>query len=163
MAQVTASVQVSFGASGTSDSGQSTLSAEVDSRTDGFNKGNTSFYPGDTVYILLFKGSKVGSVTQQASSGSVSQYTTTTVTRKESITYANSREFRTSVPISGSYSVTWYGQSHSLSKQGDNLLVASSEIVAAGEITYQASAVVYTLSGVEYPVAVVVFIGELSA
>jgi hypothetical protein len=160
MGQVTASVTVNFGGGGTADTGQNTFSAEVDSRPEGFNKGNTTFYPNDTVYILLYKGSGVTSVTASSSAGSVSSYSTATVSKTETITLANTREFRTSCPITGSYTITWYGTSPSVSKQGENLFVTASNAIAVGSITYDTTASVYTLSGVNYPAAVVAFVGE---
>jgi len=161
MAQVTTSVTVSFGSGASSDSGQNAFSAEIDSREDGYNKGNTNFYPNDTVYILLYKGPNVGSVTQATSSGSVSQYTTATVEKKETFSMSNSRELRTSVPVAGNFSVTWYGTTQTLTQQGENLYVTATPITACGEVTYDAVAQVYALSGVSYPQAVVSFTGEL--
>jgi len=163
MAQVTTSVTINFNSAlSAGDSGANAFQAEIDSRDDGYNKGQTSFYPGDTVYILLFKGSNITGVTSKTSSGTLTAWGTTTVERKEQVTLANTREFSTGVPITGAYSFVWYGgePSGGVNKVGESKFTAGDLSVAVGEITYQASADVYALSGVEFPAAVVVFIGD---
>jgi hypothetical protein len=160
MAQVTTSVTISFGGGSTSDQGQNAFSAEVDARKDGFNKGNTNFYFNDTVYVLLYKGSNVGVVSAKASSGNVSPYGSATITKKDSFRLTDNREIRTSAPVIGTPTVTWYGTSYTLTRMGEGLFVTAEPVVATGEIEYATTAEVYTVSGVAYPEVVVFFSAE---
>lgn len=157
MGQVTTSVTINFGGS----AGSNVFNAEVDSRPEGYNKGSTNFFPGDTAYLLLYKTTNVTKVRAFPSSGSVSSAGSATVEKKETVTLTNSREFSTSAPVTGSYSINWYGnQPAGLVKTGENTFAAAENTVAVGEITYQTTADVYALSNVQYPAAVVVFTGE---
>lgn len=56
MSSVIASLVIEFKDS--SSSGLS-MSAEIDSREDGYNSGNTSFIPGDSPVFLVYKSSEI--------------------------------------------------------------------------------------------------------
>lgn len=43
--------------------GDGHLSAEIDSRTWGFNGGRTQYFPGDTCYVLVYKSKNVENLT----------------------------------------------------------------------------------------------------
>lgn len=160
MGQVTASVTIGF-ATAASASNNSFV-AEVDSREDGLNGGVTQFTPGSSIYLLLYKGSDVTNVTATPSDGSISQGGTITITKTETVSMANSDSFNTQYPITGTYTLEWYGASSpTVTKVGENAFTSGTKQIAVGKITYQTTASIYILSGVDvtYPAAVVVFFG----
>lgn len=157
MAVVTASVTVGFAKN--SDSGSGSLSAEIDSRSNGLNHGITSFPPGSSVAILLYAGDSVSGIKGVCSSGSLSSGSYVDVEQEEQIVLAMATTFSTSRPISGNYTITWYGGSANLTKTGDSTFTSATPVVAVGSIKYKSQAQVWMLGGVPYNAAVVVFTG----
>jgi hypothetical protein len=107
---VTTSVVVQF----TTGEGEAVLVAEVDDREavdGGLNGGKTSFLPGDSVYILRYRSKNVIMDSEQASLGSLSGGSSTTVDKEEDVTFAGETEASLRYPVSGGFSYEWIGNS----------------------------------------------------
>lgn len=162
MPTVTTSLSINFQSPEAGSDGGA-FSAEIDSRPApvGLNKGRTSFIPGDTVYILLYPGSQVSNIQALRSAGSLVRGATIVVDVEEQVTLANAREFSLRYPVANTPVFTWYGATPgALTKVGDQKFSAANEVVVVGKVNYQAIAVVYILSGIVHPAALVVFTGE---
>lgn len=96
---VTASLVVSFD---TTD-GDGHLSLEIDSREDGLNSGETSFYPGDKPGILLFKSKNVVIDKIVVSEGSLSSSGSASISTEEWLTFANEKSASPKYPVSSGY------------------------------------------------------------
>jgi hypothetical protein len=159
---ITTSLVVQFG-SDTDDS--YTLSAEIDSRVEGFNKGNTSFLPGDSPYYLVYKSPELTLSTVQSTGNSVNSGTTD-IDVVEYITFANSKTQNLSKPPVGSVTLTQLasvGTPGTLSRDGQTLYYAEPAIaVVKAEYTTRPS--VYRMTGIPttlggettFPVVVVI-------
>lgn len=95
---VTTSIVIQFG---DEDSEQYHLTAEVDSRLDGFNKGNTKFIPGDSPAILVYRSPEL-SLQLIASTGSLGSLGTGTIDVEEYLIFANEATAQLSKPPQGS-------------------------------------------------------------
>lgn len=162
MAQVTASVTIGFGSS--TSTGDTIFSAEIDPRDPGPNAGKTNFAPGDSVYLLLYAGKAVTDIAAFCTSGSISSVGgPVSITKTEDISFTNATEATTQYPITGSYSITWYGRVPvGMTFAGGNTFTTPEKAIATGSITYVTTGLPYCLSGVpkEYPTALAVFTGE---
>lgn len=89
------------------------LTAEIDDRTDGGNKGNTSFSPGDDVYFLVFKSQLVDIVAKKSSMGTIDEGVATTKEVEQVLTFANENKASVSYPL-GTDTPTeeWYGTNY---------------------------------------------------
>lgn len=174
MAEITTSLVVSFSNNADSDS---VLSAEVDSRDDGYNNGNTDFLPGQEVFYLITKTTDVTLLNQVTSTGSVEFIDNSTEDKEEFLTFANESEASVSTPISGEYETKWLGNvpqgelvktselTFSIQKDGQPV-----ESVAVLKITYKTLHQVWKLKGVSailngesnYEVVIMIF-GENEA
>jgi len=135
MGEVTTSIVVQFG---TLDA-TGILSAEIDGRADGYNKGKTSFFPGDDAYYLLYTTASVSQnlITQEASYGSVISMGSGTMEVTEILTYAGSNVATSSKPVKSLSSFTWLGKSlGSITVTEENQLVASTTGVGALKVVY---------------------------
>jgi len=162
MAIITASVTIGFQ---TPDSASASMSAEVDGRPAGLNSGKTSFAPGDSVGMLVYKTSGIGTVSAQASSGNVVMGGLVDVSVEEDFTMANQDSFSVSKPVKAGTTptFTWYGVAPSgLVRTTENDFKCSKPAITAGKIKYVTSAQTATLSGVNpnYSAAVVVFFAD---
>lgn len=99
---VTTSLVVQFGSE--SDAENFFLSAEIDSRSDGFNNGVTTFLPGDSPYYLVYKSAEL-SLTTVTTSGTIASAGTTSIPITEFKTFAGSKTQSLSKPPNGSVSV----------------------------------------------------------
>jgi hypothetical protein len=163
MGQITTTLVISFADPAQAAAKDYHLSAEIDSRTDGFNKGVTSFLIGDSPVYLLYKSPQV-SISQMTTAGSVSLMSSGVMIKMvETITFAKTREASISKPASGS--VTWLkvgGDSGNFTVSGTKV-TTTVPILSVYQATYYASADAYKLSGVSAVpgvpnVSVIVFI-----
>lgn len=142
-----ATVVVQFG-QGESSSGH--LSAELDSRPSGLNGGRSSFNPGETAYILVYKTGNVVITGTDVSAGSLSAQGTATVAVSEEVQFAGSNAAQIQKPCKGATldSVTWLGRNlGALALAGDRQTVsAASSGVAVAKVDYQAEALVYAIA-----------------
>ena len=148
MASVTTSITVSFEPAEGDEDAQ--LSAEVDSRDDGLNGGDTSFEPGDSVYILVFKSSNVILDFAIPSAGSLSSAGSTNYEVLDYLLFANETEQSLPKPTSGSVTTKWVGSSLGGTTIVDGTLVKLSSppdepYVGVLEVDYTATPLVYRL------------------
>ena len=81
-----ATIRVQFGnPDGSGSDGH--LSAEVDTRPDGLNGGRSSFSPGETAYILVYKSDNVSITDTICSAGSLSAQGSAVVTVTEELMF----------------------------------------------------------------------------
>jgi len=144
-AAVTTTVQITFGGA---DGARPHLSAEVDSRPEGLNKGKTSFTAGDPVHVLVYKSPSVTITGAQVSAGSLHTAERQMVQVEDVVTFADKREASLSRPAAGPLQVTWFGRSlGGLSVGEDGVSVmASSAGVAVARVRYTAWAQAYRVS-----------------
>lgn len=147
---VTTSIVVQF----TKGSADGILIVEVDDRDvseGGLNGGKTSFLPGDTVNLLLYKGALVSLDAVISSLGSLAAGASATVSKTEDVTFANETEATVRYPISGGFTYEWLGASNgAVSVIGENTLripaPATGQIaVGIARVTYNTTATVYRL------------------
>ncbi len=144
-----ATIRVQFGSPDGQGTSEGHLSAEVDARPQGLNAGKTSFSPGETVYILVYKSDNVSITETICSAGSLSAQGTATVTVTDELMFEETDAASLSVPArAGIGSSVWYGRSlGSLTLQADKVTVKSAvKGVGVAKVTYEAQAQVYALA-----------------
>lgn len=153
---VTASLTINFDAG----KGSNQFLVEVDDREDGPNGGRTSFKPGDTVYLLLYASDNISQIRSFTTSGSLASGSTVIVQKEEIISFAQEREASARYPvIPGSATYEWYGPSPAgITLQGSSF-VTPTDSFAIGKVRYKAKATQYTLAGVAFPAALVLYTG----
>ena len=125
------------------------LSAEIDARPTGLNAGKSSFTPGSTAYVLIYKSANVALAPAQASAGSFSYGGTVLVLRTEELQFADALSATLSVPKHGALvSYRWIGRNLGVPVvAADGVTVA---VPAAGvgvlSVTYNALAIVGALA-----------------
>jgi hypothetical protein len=183
---VTATLSVNFSKNETS--GNKFLSWQVDDRSEedgGLNLGDTSFSPGDTAFLLLFRESSVrldetftsaGTLTK-AASGQIYVFSDEKDTT-EYITVSNSNTANLSKPCNvGTPSLSWLGKNLKVGKGTPKLemdknsdgttsevvINLGTEMVGVIKAEYSSSAQAYKLSGVptDYPSAIVFATGTI--
>lgn len=173
---ITQTLTVSFGA----DSGTDSLIAEIDSRSDGLNKGKTSFRPGDDVYILVYRSNNVTIQEVVSSKGGIALDLSAGVQIVEltdTVIFANERESSVSKPVSGAFDVSWWGNDlgamtldndqRTLSLSQDPSTPSDPVYAGVASVDYTSEADVYKLTNTlipnlsEYEI-VIVIVGEAS-
>jgi len=127
------------------------LSAAVDTRPNGLNGqagGQTSFAPGATVAILIYRTNNVTITQTGCSAGSLSMGEQATVNITEDIIFADEQESNISKPAISTPTVQWFGRSLGAVtlKPDQTTLRASSQGVAVARVSYQARADVLRLT-----------------
>lgn len=150
--QITASLVIAFGLSGSPGNpanANKALSIELDSRAEGYNKGKSSFAPGEYAYFLVFasQGLRVDVV---ASAGQVSFVGNVVIDKTETVTFAGSNTATLSAPPQNIKSVSWMGNNlGGVSLGADKVTLTASGggvgKIGVAEITYSAVAKVYGL------------------
>jgi len=124
------------------------LSAEVDAREEGLNAGVTAFEPGDTAWVLVFYSATV-SYTVQVSAGTLTAGTVgLSISRTETVTFADTATAVLATPATAITSVTWLGRAlGDLSLGADaQTLTADAAGVAIAEVVYTATADAWSLT-----------------
>jgi hypothetical protein len=160
---ITTSIVVDFNLGDTSG----ILTAEIDDREDGLNKGNTSFLPGQAAGFLVYKTSNVAYETPVISAGSLQSVGSgTRQVVNEFLTFAGSTRASTKYPVTGGLSMSWVGASGGVTGLLDenNIVIISGEkAVGVLKVSYTTSFDKYvlqspvTLSGLkEFPIVIFV-------
>lgn len=110
---VSTNISVQFGSAAAADAGL-LLKAEVDSRDDGLNAGNTSFIPGDSVGILLFKDDLITQLDRVVTAGSLAQAGSGSfLVENEVLTFSDNTEVNQEVsfqyPVYSGFTYKWLG------------------------------------------------------
>lgn len=146
MGKVTTSIVVSFADPNQSKSYH--LSAEIDARPDGLNRGITSFVIGDSPIYLVYKSSAV-TITQTTTAGGISGAGSGIVVPVvETVTFVKSNTASLSKPPSGAVSWRHIGGDVATLRVSETTVTASSPILSVYQATYNAVASAYRLSGV---------------
>lgn len=106
--KVTASLTVQF--QGDSASASDGLVLEIDDREDGYNKGETSFRPGDTVYYLLYRAKDVDLDTHFVTAGGKSEVGSGSREVDEVLTFTDSNEASLQYPATSKVHLEWIGK-----------------------------------------------------
>ena len=166
---ITASVVVQF----TKGDSGGVLVVEVDGRepsAGGLNGGNSSFLPGDTAYLLLYKSPTVVIDWVESSLGAIYAGQLVSIAQEEDITFADTTEATIQYPAGFLDSYTWLGRNlGTVSLTNDNQLriptpAAGDHACGVCRVKYTTEARVYTLQHsdpglAEYPV-LALFIGH---
>jgi hypothetical protein len=169
-----ATIRVQFGNPSDTTTGGSGItghfSAEIDGRSDGLNAGKTSFAPGDSVYILVYRSGNARVAGTDCSAGSISANGSASVTVSEDIMFEGEQTASLQRPAAGGLTGTvWLGRDlGALSLGSDKTTVtASSKGVAVARVTYAGTADVYKLStpptlngSTDYSILVVITAGQ---
>lgn len=151
MAEITTTLVVNF-QSGSGEKGF--LAAAVDSRSDGFNGGKTSFTAGDEPVYLIARTTNVVVTSQLPSYGAIAFHASGILDLETQLTFAQTREARLSQPaIPGSVVAKWIGNDlGALTLQDDELTVLSDiSGIGVAKVTYQATFEAYRLTNVIVP------------
>ena len=151
MADVTATLVVIFSAG---DAGGESLQAEIDSRSDGLNQGDTSFGAGDQPGFLIFPTPLVVLTSITPSTGVIQTLTNENITFTETLTFAKKKQASVTKPIFGGTltSFKWLGNNLGDPVVVDNKTV-SVPIAGVGvlKVTYVAQALRRRLTSVTSP------------
>jgi hypothetical protein len=142
---ITTSIVVEFGSV---DGAEGILSLEVDDRPGGLNGGNTSFIPGDTVYLLRYNTTNVGDLVQSVSGGSLAKDSTGSyVVTEEYLTFANEREANLAKPYGGGFSYKWLGTDLGVPTISDEMKVSvPTKGVGVMKVSYTTNYTAFRLS-----------------
>lgn len=138
-----ATIRVQFG-SGTLESDH--LSAEVDDRAAGPNEGKTTFLPGDTAWMLVYRSEGI-ELALESSAGSIVGGTEVALVKTEDVSFEAGATGSLPVPARAITDVLWIGRSLGALQLGaDGMsLTAASSGVAIARVTYAVKAVSFGL------------------
>ena len=147
---ITTSIVVNFG-----EDDQGILTAKVDDRPNGYNSGETSFAPGETVGFLVYSTSNVSVNTPIPSLGSVQQITgAQTESQDEFITFENTNKSSSSLPIRSGFTYEWIGTNlGAVTVSDQQTVIAANKGVAVLHITYNTQFVPWRLTNIPTTVA----------
>ena len=144
MANVTTSLVVQFGSD--TDAASYTLTAELDSRPDGLNGGNTSFVGGDSPFFLVYKSDDLA-LSFITTQGGIRSSGTVTTEVTQWVTFTNSKSVRLSKPPLGSVSLEHFGGDTGANVVGEDV-VLSEPGVAVYKATYDSKAYAYQMTNI---------------
>ncbi len=151
MTDVTATLVVQFSSS--ADAGES-LQAEIDSRTDGLNQGDTTFGAGDQPGFLIFLTPNVTLNLITPSTGVIQTLTAENITFTETLTFAKKKQATVTKPIFNLAldSFKWLGTNLGNPTVVDSKTVSvPTEGVGVLKVTYTAQALRRRLTSVTVP------------
>ena len=124
------------------------LSAEIDSRPTGLNVGKSTFIPGATAYVLVYKSANVSLLPLQSSAGSFSYTGTVEIQHTDVLQFAGVATASLSVPVNGAIvSYKWIGRDLGVpvvAVDGKTVTVPQSG-VGMLSVTYNATATIAAL------------------
>jgi len=148
MGAITTSIVVQITSPDGAADGTARCEVEVDSREDGLNSGKNQFYPGDSVYLLLYKDPNVTINSVTATSGTcVPDGGTGTLSLKELLTFANSDSSSTGKPAKTINSSSVIAGSATVLSSTNGVVKLAAPSVAIVRVDYTAEYTVYKLSG----------------
>ena len=144
MAVVKTSIVVQF----TTADGGGHLSAEIDSRPEGYNKGITSFAPGDSPAFLVFKSSNVTIVSVEPSAGTITTLAGGSLLVEEMMHFPKETEASLQKPISGALASKWLGNDlGTVIVVGDLKVRVANTGVGVLKASYNSAFLAYRLGG----------------
>jgi len=151
MTAVTTSLVVRFSPSSAGSAGR--LTAEIDSRPDGLNKGKTSFAPGDSVGFLVYAGEGVSITAVVPTLGTVGNVGAQSVAIEEFVQFANVAEASLRAPASGGVAAQWVGRDGGNFSIVNGIVTLDEPGIGMLHASYSATAQGYVLSGIPAEVA----------
>jgi len=143
VAEVTASLVVQF-----RNQAAGILQAEIDGRPNGYNKGRTSFVPGDSPAFLVYRSAGVTIDAIELSAGNLLVLAPVLVDVEEFLTFARADEATLSKPYHSGMVAKWLGNNlGSAALVGDTVLRLADKGVGVLKVRYQARALAYRISG----------------
>ena len=167
----TATVVVQFTNPQAAAAANAHLSAEVDTRPAGLNAGKSTFIPGATAYLLVYKSANVSLVGADSSAGSLSQAGTVAVQHADELQFADVTTATLTVPADALVSYKWIGRDLGAPVIGIDrkTITVPTQGVGVLSITYTATAVIGALASpmsvngeVDFSILVLIK-GEVSA
>jgi len=141
---VTTSLVVQFGS--LTDSSSYYLSAEIDSRPTGKNKGVTSFLPGDSPYYIVYKSAALSlAITQSTGSSSAKGYED--IDQEEYIIFANENKKSLGKTPQGTVTLKYLAGVAGATVKGTDVVLPSSG-VGVYIATYKARGYLYQMTGI---------------
>jgi hypothetical protein len=156
---VTTSIVVQFGTEG--DAAYH-LSAEIDSREDGYNGGETSFIGGDSPVFLVYKSDEL-SLSFVSSTGGVQNHASGTIEQQEWLIFADEKTKSLSKPPTGSVTLEHFAGTTGGTVVGSDVTLPAKG-VAVYRATYDAKFLAYKMTNIPttlkgesaFPVVIVV-------
>lgn len=105
---ITTSLVVQFTDPVAAEEANAVLIAEIDSRNDGLNSGNTTFTLGSDVGFLIYNSPNV-EFSIETTAGSITSFQDVTIPKSEFLTYANSNSATLDKPPEGTVTITQVG------------------------------------------------------
>ena len=150
MAEITTSLVVNFQSSQAAADG--VLRAEIDSRPDGFNEGDTSFVAGDSPAYLIYKGSTVTITENSLTAGVRQDLGTFTRVVEETLNFINTRTATASFPIVSGFTSKWLGRDlGNVSVTDDITVQAENKGVGVLKIEYTTQFTAHRITNVPVP------------
>ena len=147
---VTASIVVNFTSEG--ESGSGILQAAIDDRASGLNNGKTTFYPGNSVGFLLYRGDNVNIDKVLSSAGDITPMGEQNVVLTEYLQFAGVKSASLQHPALGLGGYKWLGNDGGAISLVDEMNITIAEpVLGVLKVVYQARAYGYKLAGVPHP------------
>lgn len=145
MGIISTSIVVNFG-----DTEQGMLKAEIDSRTDGFNNGETSFAPGEIVAFLVYSTPNVTVNNPVVSLGSTQEISSPiTIAKEEFINFEDAKKGTPSFPIMSGFTYSWIGTSlGTVTVNSQREVSVATKGVAVLKINYNTQAIPWRLTNI---------------
>jgi len=145
----TTSITVDFttadGAEGTTE----LLKAEVDSREDGLNGGDTTFISGvDSPAFLVFKSTPVSIDVMTPTYGNIQSLGSGTYLVEDIVTFSMENTKALNYPISGNFTYKWLGRSNGSVSHTENTLSLAEKSIGVLKISYEATYSAYRLNNI---------------
>lgn len=154
--RLSSSLTVSFV---TEDSGEGSLTAEIDRREKGLNSGLIDFSVGDSPGFLVYLPAGMSVVAVRPTLGGITSMGETTFPVEEWVTFENSNTAQTEKPIHSNLTILQaYGDSISGHTHTGSGIKVPNSVVTVAEVRYLVKAQRYRVTGVGLPVPVVVFV-----
>lgn len=145
---MTNSLKSSLSVEFSSNLDRAVLQVEVDSRSDGLNKGKTTFYPGDSPGFLVFKTPEVSIEKMLTTQGFVQGAGGGSYTVEEWITCAMARTANLSKPAAGGVSILEaYGDAPVVSDVYGTTVTFEKKILASIKVSYSVQFQGYRVTG----------------
>jgi hypothetical protein len=143
VSEVTASLVVQF-----RNEAAGVLQAEIDARPAGYNKGRTSFVPGDSPAFLVYKSFNVTIDSVEVSAGNLATLAPVLVDVEEIITFAKADEATLQKPYFSGMTGKWLGNNlGSLTLVGDTKIRIADPGVGVLKLSYKTRALAYRMAG----------------
>lgn len=139
---------------------------EIDGREDGYNNGKTTFFPGETAYLLLYVPEGWTCVYTAVSAGAIAYVEDTEVSIEDFLTFVDDDTANLQYPLSGVAAFTWLGNNLGVVTVVSGLCSLAARIynsltkvftpthrVGIAKVNYKSVARVYRVSSVPVSVA----------